>query len=332
MNPVRRAVVGFFWLLRKYVKVSVLVTTYNRVDQLPFAVDSIIKQTFSDFELILIDDASKDETETWVREDLLPRETRVKYIRNKENQGLARSRNLGISMAQGEFFAFCDDDDLWETNFLSTFLAYAREGKVDIMASGFTYLDAIGREVEVWGDFEGEMKDYIMKGFTPPVASQFYRTKILKEIGGYREEIKTGVDHDLWISLALKGFRIKTIPESLARPNSDLNLSRMTNRHEERLKGIENSIHVWEESLIELGGKAFFKKFKKAYFRREKSKILYALLLKNGILEGMRYWICSEVRPILLIKFLVTVMMVKYGCHLGASRRKVSLTPSLKIS
>ena len=105
-------------------KVSVIIPTYNRAAMLPRAVDSVLAQTFTDFELLIVDDCSADETS-----DVVARldDSRIRAFRHRRNRGSAATRNTGIANARGEYIAFLDDDD----EFLSTKL----ERQVDALAA-----------------------------------------------------------------------------------------------------------------------------------------------------------------------------------------------------
>ncbi len=93
------------------MKVSVIITTYKRPDYLREAIDSVLKQSFKDFELIIInDDPEGKEVEKIL---MLQRDPRIIYIKNKENLGGAKSLNIGLKRAKGEYVAILDDDDAW---------------------------------------------------------------------------------------------------------------------------------------------------------------------------------------------------------------------------
>ncbi len=93
-------------------KVSVIVPAYNAMTYLPKTMGSILAQTFADFEVVVVNDGSVDDTAAWVIQ-LAQTESRVRLI-SQENQGLALARNAGIAAAQGTYIAFMDADDLWE--------------------------------------------------------------------------------------------------------------------------------------------------------------------------------------------------------------------------
>src|SRR5207237_7043535 len=91
-------------------KVSVIIPTHNRSGFLRLAVLSVLKQTFPDFELVIVDDASGDDTPAVVKRFEDPR---IRYIRHERNLRIAAARNTGISNSTGEYVAFLDDDDEW---------------------------------------------------------------------------------------------------------------------------------------------------------------------------------------------------------------------------
>jgi len=96
--------------------VSVIIPTYNRADLVPLAIQSVLDQTCQDFEIIVVDDASKDNTEEIVKNF---KDDRIHYIRNSNNRGAAFSRNHGVEHAKGEYISFLDSDDYYLPNKLA---------------------------------------------------------------------------------------------------------------------------------------------------------------------------------------------------------------------
>lgn len=91
--------------------VSVIITSYNRPKLIYDAVKSVIGQTFKDYEIIIVDDASNEQTQQSI--ELICKEfDSIKYVRHIENKGLPVARNTGLSIAKGEFVSFLDDD-IW---------------------------------------------------------------------------------------------------------------------------------------------------------------------------------------------------------------------------
>jgi glycosyltransferase involved in cell wall biosynthesis len=95
---------------------SIIIPTYNRSALVKETVNSVLKQTFSDFEILIIDDGSTDSTREVIKS---LKDSRLKYI-YQNNSGVSSARNLGLKIARGQFICFLDSDDLWPENFLQT--------------------------------------------------------------------------------------------------------------------------------------------------------------------------------------------------------------------
>src|SRR5437868_7134370 len=93
-------------------KVSVIIPTYNRGKLITRAVNSVLNQTFNDFEIIIVDDGSKDETKNILMPYQNQKKNRIKYF-YQENRGISAARNRGIKESTGEYIAFLDSDDEW---------------------------------------------------------------------------------------------------------------------------------------------------------------------------------------------------------------------------
>ena len=95
------------------MKVSVIVPTYNRAHLLKKTIESILSQTYTDLELIVVSNYSTDNTDDMVKSY---KDDRIKYFKNQNNGIIAVNRNFGIRKSTGEYIAFCDDDDTWLPN------------------------------------------------------------------------------------------------------------------------------------------------------------------------------------------------------------------------
>src|SRR5215475_3690336 len=98
---------------RRAPLVSAIVTAYNRADTVRRAIESIQAQTMSDLEIVVVDDASQDDTVDVV---LSIDEPRLRLVRNIRNRGIGGAKNVGVENAQGEYIAFLDSDDTWEAD------------------------------------------------------------------------------------------------------------------------------------------------------------------------------------------------------------------------
>jgi glycosyltransferase involved in cell wall biosynthesis len=114
-------------------KVSVIIPTYNRAGMLPLAIESILRQTYQDWELVIVSDGSTDNTAQVVRRYQDPR---IKYY-EKKNGGPSSARNLGLRLAQGEYIAYCDDDDTIAPYHLEVLVHYLDRHPEVAMVRGF---------------------------------------------------------------------------------------------------------------------------------------------------------------------------------------------------
>jgi glycosyltransferase involved in cell wall biosynthesis len=105
-------------MMKKEPLVSCIIPTYNREKFLPDSIDSVLKQTYKNWELIIVDDRSTDGTKKLI-EKYMKKDKRIKYVKNKHKQGPAGARNQGVELAKGEYIAFLDSDDEWMNFHLS---------------------------------------------------------------------------------------------------------------------------------------------------------------------------------------------------------------------
>jgi len=246
--------------------VTVCITTYNRENLLFNTLNSVLNQTYKNLQIIIVDDNSTDGTKSLIENKLINLNCRIEYLRHDKNLGLAAARNTAIRNAKGEYFTFVDDDDRWEPKFLEEFVTVAKfYNPMWCFVCGNKYKNRKKRIINKYPAYEGKLKDIIFQGYTPPVASQFYFTESLINIGCYNEKIKSGVDHDLWIRLAENDISVKSLCLPLSVPNDKLDLKNMTGVRQLRLKGIKSSLLIWQKQIEQTFGKGFYKHFCKQY-------------------------------------------------------------------
>ncbi len=263
--------------------VTVCIATYNRMHLLPKTVRSVLNQTYQNIELIIVNDNSPDDTERVVAA-LMRTDHRISTIKHEVNKGLAAARNTAIAHAKGKYFTFIDDDDCWAENYIEEFVKVAEQYDENwCFCCGSVTKDAIGQTVyRKYDHLEAKLIDCIKTGYTPPVASQFYVTATLIKCGGYHQNVSSGVDHDLWLTLAFKGVNIKSVDMYLSLPAEvmDVNRSKMTNAYDKRMQGLTNSFLIWKQSIIVHFGEDYYYHFIEAYTIREKIKFFRLYLYK----------------------------------------------------
>jgi len=185
-------------------KVSVIIPTYNGAQYIKQAVDSILAQTYDDYEIIVVDDGSTDDTAELLR----PYGDRITYL-YQENRKLPAARNAGIRAARGQYLAFLDSDDLFLPHKLA---AQARcldeRPEVGLVASGHQYIDEAGRllqESRPWLGRPSITLESILFGGLAPVHAVLLRRDWFERVGGFDEQFSYCEDMDLWYRLALAG-------------------------------------------------------------------------------------------------------------------------------
>lgn len=196
--------------------VTVIVTTYNRVNLLTETLNSIFAQSFADFELIIVDNMSVDGTKEYISgiDD-----TRIHYFRNPNNGIIAANRNLGIQYAKGRYISFCDDDDLWLPDKLAQQVSLLE--KHTEVALCYTHAESfIGdRTIAHRMNRRNVLRNHffeLLRGNYFPNSSVLIRRNILQELGPLTEDPTLREDYEMWLRVA-KRYRIMGIEASLIR-------------------------------------------------------------------------------------------------------------------
>jgi glycosyltransferase involved in cell wall biosynthesis len=184
--------------------ISIIIPAYNAAATILETIESVQQQTFSDFELIVINDGSTDKTPELLQS---VQDERLKVF-SYENGGLSTARNRGIAHATGEFIAFLDADDLWTSDKLELQLAALQQHLDAGVAYSWTYfMDEKGRERFFHPCdpvvFEGNVYDKLLVGdFIYNGSNTLIRRQAIDSVGGFDPEINACADWDYWLRLA----------------------------------------------------------------------------------------------------------------------------------
>lgn len=126
--------------------VSIIMPAYNAEPFIAEAICSVLSQSITDWELIVIDDGSTDGTQKIVTE-FSQADARIKSVVNEENMGVARTRNRGLDICHGKYVALLDSDDYWKPNFLEEMLSRAEETKADLIYCSYEIVDEQGKKI-----------------------------------------------------------------------------------------------------------------------------------------------------------------------------------------
>lgn len=187
--------------------VSVIIATYNQAAYLKAAIDSVIAQTFGDWELIIVDDGSTDRTPAIVNAISDPR---IRSIR-QSNQERSAARNRGMGVATGRLLAFLDADDYWHP----AFLAELREQLIAhpqaaLAICGSHIVDAQGDPIDTRppkipvGAGQQDAIRLLLRGNQMSCGAVLARTAAIREVGGFDTSLRQGEDWDLWLRIAVR--------------------------------------------------------------------------------------------------------------------------------
>ena len=195
------------------MKVSIIVTTFNRAHMVIETIDSILNQTFNDFELIVVDNCSSDNTEEVIKAYT---DERIRYFKHDNGGIIAVNRNYGINQARGEYLAFCDDDDLWLPEKLEKqMLEFEKENQIGLVCSNAIIFDENG-EVGEFHKTELPDSNFTLKSLvwqnSVICSSVLVKKRAIDDVGLMDEspEIFSAEDYELWLRVAQK-YRIKYI-------------------------------------------------------------------------------------------------------------------------
>jgi len=185
-------------------KVSVIMPTYNNEKYLEDAINSVLKQNFEDFELIIINDGSTDGTKKILEK--FTNNQRIKILNNEKNEGLVLSCIKGIEHSSGEYIMRFDSDDLLDENallILSTILD--KHPDVALVYSDYFHINEKGELI----DYMRLPKPYSEnKILDDPAKASMFRKSVYLEVGGYSKEISCHEKLDLWLKILNKGYKV----------------------------------------------------------------------------------------------------------------------------
>ena len=205
-------------MIRKGEPVSMLVPAYNAERYIGFTIESLMRQSHADLEIIVIDDGSSDRTRE-IASKYAETDDRIIVIA-QENLGVASARNRAIEVAKGEFVGFIDADDIWHRTAVAKMLSRFEGASPDL---GVVYTWSVDIDEEnraIGGVHASKSRGHVyplllFHNFLGNASSTLVRKRCLEEVGGYRPEFDLGCeDYDLYLRLASR-FEFEVVPEFL---------------------------------------------------------------------------------------------------------------------
>ncbi len=192
------------------MKVSVIIPVYNKEHYVFETLQSLLEQTFSDWEAIVIDDGSKDNSADIVKSIKDPR---IQFLQ-QSNHGVSYTRNKGIEMARGEFVAFLDADDTWFPDYLETVVRMSLQYPsypVFCVAQKDRPIHTLPQGISI-------IKDFCSYPYIFWTGALLIKRNVFKEVGGFRVGVQLGEDTDMWLRISCKYHTVYLNEEHVYHP------------------------------------------------------------------------------------------------------------------
>jgi glycosyltransferase involved in cell wall biosynthesis len=255
-------------------KITVLMPVYNGEKHLAQAVDSILSQTYSDFEFLIINDGSSDGSVDIIN---LYNDTRVRLLSNNQNLGLIATLNKGIDLARGEYIARMDCDDISLPKRLAKQAEFLEaDHSCAMVAAKAVFIDDDGKECGYWGDDQNSTSYREIVRRLPRANCIAHPGVMIRKsvLATYRYDARQvhSEDYDLWLRLCADGVRIEKIDEILLKYRlNPLSVTAQSSRKCPDFKNVKTkSIFVW--TRMQAGAvnwfvsRVFFNLFKDLYY------------------------------------------------------------------
>lgn len=193
--------------------VSVIMPCYNMASYISDSIKSVVAQTYPYWELLIVDDASTDETVNIIK-SYAQSDTRIRFAVKKQNSGIADTRNQCIQMAQGQFLAFLDADDIWHPEKLEKQLKFMMEKKVGFSYSTYDWIDEEGKTLNKFINTVGDL-DYetYLRNTIIGCSTVMVDKKITGDV--IVPKFRTSEDTATWLDILRKGLLAYAIDEPL---------------------------------------------------------------------------------------------------------------------
>ena len=194
-------------------QISVIIPTYNRRSLLAHAINSVLEQSFKNFELIVIDDGSCDGTKELIEQSF---SGKLIYFK-QENKGVSNARNRGVKISCGKWVAFLDSDDYWHPDKLKRQISFLQKNmaiKALQTQEFWRRKDKIVNPLQRYSKPQGRIFEESLKVCTISPSSLIISKAVFIDLGGFDEELKVCEDYDLWLRLTFN-YRVELLEQCL---------------------------------------------------------------------------------------------------------------------
>lgn len=220
-------------------KVSIVMPAYNAAKTIAESINSVLAQSFTDWELIIVDDCSTDETAK-ILNKYVQQEVRIIFVKNNQNLGVAESRNRAIAMAKGQWVAFLDSDDLWRSDKLEKQvvlmqsnsgidMTYTASGFIDVNGNSYDYVMSVPKNVTY---------NSLLHGNVMSCSSVMIKSDLMKHLPMPQGNLHE--DYYCWLTLLKAGRKSVGINEQLLIYRLGVNT-----RSSSRIKAVKMSYNTY---------------------------------------------------------------------------------------
>ena len=300
--------------------ISIVMPCFNAEHHLPTSIGSVLGQTFTNWELIAVDDGSSDGTLAWLRAQKDPR----LKVHSQTNKGVSAARNTGLAFARGKFVAFLDSDDTWAPDFLARMLeAITSEPGIGLVYCGWQNIGLEGPRGAPFipPDYEQpDKKAKLLASTRWPIHACMTRRELVSAAGGFDPRFSVGEDFLLWLEIACF-HRIRLVPAVLAQyiHHCGVQATRDRVRAARQLRDVQAAFLIRHPEIIDELGRAQVRKLTdgvllgrayEAYWRRDldTAQPIFRMAFHGGgwKLCDLRYLLPSLL-PISVFKKIVTL-------------------------
>ncbi|WP_299824562.1 glycosyltransferase family A protein [uncultured Pontibacter sp.] len=204
------------------MKVSIVMPAYNAANTIAESIESVLRQSYQNWELIIVNDCSKDNTVQIINRYIAQHDN-IKLIDLEVNQGPCLARNIGIKCATGDYICFLDSDDLWHPSKLELQTSFHHQHPYKISHTNFIFFNGNGIVRRPWKNLiqlgmkkSGKLLDQLYQENVVGILTVMVKRDILLDLGGFDPEIPALEDYDLWIRIAEAGYEYGYIDKKLA--------------------------------------------------------------------------------------------------------------------
>lgn len=235
------------------VTISIIMPAFNSSKYIATTIESVLAQTFNDFELLIIDDGSTDNTSEIVNH-YCKLDTRITLLCQK-NQGVSYARNQGLELAKGEYIAFLDSDDQWLPNKLEVHIQhFAKSSNLGISFGRIEFMSFNGKPTGKLSNsqlFQITPKDLYYENLIVTPSNAVVRRAVIDSVGNFDSNLSGTEDAELFLRVAHKGWKVEGINQVLVRYRTNqVGVSSNLYRMEEDWKKFNAKVETYAPELV----------------------------------------------------------------------------------